>query len=197
MLTCICTCTVIPSYPVYQNVNILNGYIRVYKSPKISISSYFSAKMLWVPAHCKISSENFVGARAPRTRRSAPHGPNSLPTISNAALPTRSFNTWIYSLAQYTCNNGYYGNPVANYRFNSFNSITFLTVQYKIFCSLYKVQYTVYKVHEQYFRIQNLCTVFQYTYYTRFFQYTVFVYHKAVSQQMDNVAFSCLLAMSR
>ena len=33
----------------------------------------FSAKTLWVPAHCKISSENFVGARAPRTRRSAPH----------------------------------------------------------------------------------------------------------------------------
>ena len=33
----------------------------------------FPAKTFWVPAHCKISSEIFVGARAPRTRPSAPH----------------------------------------------------------------------------------------------------------------------------
>ena len=43
------------------------------KSFKISISAYFWAKTLWVPAHCKISSENCVGARAPKTRPSAPH----------------------------------------------------------------------------------------------------------------------------
>ena len=41
---------------------------------KFSFPLTFSAKTLWVPAHCKISSENFVGARTPRTRRSAPHG---------------------------------------------------------------------------------------------------------------------------
>ena len=62
---------VIPSYPVYQNVTwILYEYVNHLKFP---FPLTFSAKTLWVPAHCKISSENFVGARAPRTRRSAPH----------------------------------------------------------------------------------------------------------------------------
>ena len=41
---------------------------------KFSFPHAFSAKTLWVPAHWNISPENFVGARAPRTRRSAPHG---------------------------------------------------------------------------------------------------------------------------
>ena len=49
---------------VYEYVNHL----------KFPFPLTFFAKTLWVPAHCKISSENFVGARAPRTRRSAPHG---------------------------------------------------------------------------------------------------------------------------
>ena len=70
-------------HSVYQNVNILHGYIRVCKSPKFSIPSYFSAKTLWVPAHCKISSENFVGARAPRTRRSAPHALKSCTAMAS------------------------------------------------------------------------------------------------------------------
>ena len=53
---------------------MLTFYMDIYVTHlKFPFPLTFSAKTLWVPAHCKISSENFVGARAPRTRRSAPH----------------------------------------------------------------------------------------------------------------------------
>ena len=55
---------------------MLTFYMDIYEYVnhlKFPFPLTFSAKTLWVPAHCKTSSEKFVGARAPRTRRSAPH----------------------------------------------------------------------------------------------------------------------------
>ena len=49
-----------------------------------------------MPAHCKIYSENFVGARAPRTRRSAPHGIKVSETVSDIDSFWQILTTQIY-----------------------------------------------------------------------------------------------------
>ena len=63
---------------------MLTFYMDIYEYVnhiKFPFPLTFSAKTLWVPAPCKIYSENFVGARAPRTRRSAPHAVCALCTM--------------------------------------------------------------------------------------------------------------------
>ena len=68
---------------------MLTFYMDIYEYVnhlKFPFPLTFSAKTLWVPANCKISSENFVGARAPRTRRSAPHVNIWTIKISNHSL---------------------------------------------------------------------------------------------------------------
>ena len=72
MLTCICTCT----HSVIARV--LTFYMDILVSVnnlKFPFPLTFPAKTWWVLAHCKISSEIFVGAgaRAPSTRPTAPH----------------------------------------------------------------------------------------------------------------------------
>ena len=72
MLTYICTCSVradsmcTKMLTFYMDIQYI--YVYTYKSPKISILLTFPAKTLWVPAYRKISSEIFVGARAPKNQ---------------------------------------------------------------------------------------------------------------------------------
>ena len=73
MLKCICTLTC-SSFCHCTCTKMLTFYMDIYVNHlQFPFALTFPAKTLWVPAHCKIFSEIFVGARAPRTRPSAPH----------------------------------------------------------------------------------------------------------------------------